>query len=62
MARILCFIAAAALSACMFVVDIVARIATYAFGLAPVLVSTEPFRFAHSHPRSIFETKRAGLA
>lgn len=62
MARLVSFIAAAVLSACMFVVDIVARVATYAFGLAPVLVSAEPFRFANSHPRSIFETRRAGLA
>lgn len=73
MSRIFGLICAAALSACMFAVDmsdrtvsfasdIFVRSMSFARGLVPNFLTAEPFRLDNSHPRSIFETRRAGLA
>lgn len=61
MARIFTLIAAA-ISACMFATDIALRVATFAARLIPDFVTAEPFNYSNGHPRSILETRRAGLA
>lgn len=62
MARIFAIIAVAALSACMFAVSTVSRVFSAALELVPTFATADAFRFATDHPRSIFETRRAGLA
>ena len=62
MARILTLIAAAAVSACMLATNIAFRVVHLVERLMPDLVSAQPFNHCNGHPRSILETRRAGLA
>lgn len=62
MRRIHTIFAAAAISICMFAVDIVARVVAFARELVPTLVKAEPVSISNGHPRSIFEARRFGLA
>lgn len=62
MVRLFAIIAASALSAIMFASDLVVRAVSFALELVPSFVSSDAFRINADHPRSIFETRRAGLA
>ncbi|WP_156799839.1 hypothetical protein [Novosphingobium resinovorum] len=76
MHRIFTHIAAAALGVCALArasIDFVAVVASdisrvvlsavaALVDLVPAFATGDEFRFANSHPRSIFETRRAGLA
>ncbi|WP_395326929.1 hypothetical protein WBP06_09450 [Novosphingobium sp. BL-8H] len=62
MGRIFSFIALAAITAVVFASNAIAAAISRTFDLIPTFARADDFRFVSDHPRSIFETRRAGLA
>jgi hypothetical protein len=62
MGRIFSFIALAATAAVVFASNAIAAAISRTLDLIPTFAGADEFRFVADHPRSIFETRRAGMA
>lgn len=62
MGRIFSFIALAATAAVVFASNAIAAAISRTLDLIPTFASIDEFRLSNDHPRSIFETRRVGLA